>query len=213
VAEAIPFVLFVLTGIPLPLGIMQVLAVDLGADLLPALARGSEPPEPGIMNRPPRSRLAHLIDLAVARRFAFLGLLTGAAGMLAYFYAYYTAGWRPGLEMAATGPLYARATTMCYGGIIAAAAGNAMALRTDRESIFRVGLFTNRLLLLGLASVAVILLALSYAPFLQGIFGTAPLTGTDLLVLLIFPPIMLLAEELRKAWGRRQRRDDASPGN
>jgi magnesium-transporting ATPase (P-type) len=102
---------------------------------------------------------------------------------------------------------------MCYGGIIAAAAGNAMALRTDRESIFRVGLFTNRLLLLGLASVAVILLALSYAPFLQGIFGTAPLTGTDLLVLLIFPPIMLLAEELRKAWGRRQRRDDASPGN
>jgi magnesium-transporting ATPase (P-type) len=213
VAEAIPFVLFVLTGIPLPLGIMQVLAVDLGADLLPALALGSEPPEPGIMNRPPRSRLAHLIDLAVARRFAFLGLLTGAAGMLAYFYAYYTAGWRPGLEMAATGPLYARATTMCYGGIIAAAAGNAMALRTDRESIFRVGLFTNRLLLLGLASVAVILLALSYAPFLQGIFGTAPLTGTDLLVLLIFPPIMLLAEELRKAWGRRQRRDDASPGN
>jgi magnesium-transporting ATPase (P-type) len=210
VAEAIPFILFVLTGIPLPLGIMQILAVDLGADLLPALALGSELPEPGIMSRPPRSRKDHLIDWPLARRFAFLGLLTGAGGMLAYFSVYFTAGGRPGLVLAAGGPLYERATTMCYGGIIAAAAGNALSLRTDRESLFRVGLFTNRLLLLGLVSVAVVLLALSYVPFLQSIFGTAPLTGMDLMFLIIFPPIMLLAEELRKAWGRRQRRGNSS---
>jgi Ca2+-transporting ATPase len=205
VAEAIPFVLFVLTGIPLPLGIMQILAVDLGADLLPALALGSEHPEPGIMNRPPRSPKDHLIDWPLARRFAFLGLLTGAAGMLSYFYVYFTAGWRPGLEMITSGPLYDHATTMCYGGIIAAAAGNAMALRTDRESLFRVGLFTNRLLLLGLISVAVVLLALSYVLFLQQIFLTAPLEWRDLLFLLIFPPLQVMAEEVRKAWGRRRR--------
>jgi P-type Ca2+ transporter type 2C len=206
VAEAIPFILFVLTGIPLPLGIMQVLAVDLGADLLPALALGAEPPEPGIMARPPRSPKHHLIDLGVARRFAFLGLFTGAAGMAAYFYVYFMGGWRPGLEMAASGPLYARATTMCYGGIIFAAAGNAMALRTERESLFRVGFFANRLLLAGVAGVALLLLAVSYVPFLQGLFGTAALEGGDLLFLLIFPPIMLGADELRKAWGRRRGR-------
>ena len=177
VAEAIPFILFVLTGIPLPLGIMQVLAVDLGADLLPALALGAEPPEPGLMARPPRSPKHHLIDLGVARRFAFLGLLTGAAGMAAYFFVYFMEGWRPGLEMAASGPLYARATTMCYGGIIFAAAGNAMALRTERESLFRVGFFTNRLLLAGVAGVAVILLALSYVPFLQRTLRHRPLGG------------------------------------
>ena len=205
VAEAVPFILFVLAGIPLPLGVMQVLAVDLGADLLPALALGSEPPEPGSMGRPPRSRKAHLIDLGVAYRFIFLGLLTAGAGLAAYFYAYLSAGWRPGLEMASSGPLYARATTMCYGGIIFAAAGNALALRTDRESLFRVGLFTNRLLLVGLAGVALVLLALSYLPFLQAVFGTAPLKGTDLLFLLIFPPIQILADEARKAWVRRFR--------
>lgn len=206
VAEAVPFILFVLAGIPLPLGIMQVLAVDLGADLLPALALGSEPPEPGIMAQPPRAAKAHLIDLKVARRFVFLGLLTGGAGLAAYFYAYVTAGWRPGLEMAASGPLYARATTMCYGGVIAAAAGNALALRTDRQSLFKIGLFSNRLLLGGLASVAVVLLALSYTPFLQEIFKTAPLEGRDLLFLLIFPPIQVLADELRKAWVRHRER-------
>ena len=155
------------------------------------------------MDRPPRSRKAHLIDLGMARRFAFLGLLTGAAGMAAYFFVYLSAGWRPGLEMAATGPLYLRATTMCYGGIIMAAAGNALALRTERESLFRVGFFKNRLLLAGLAGVVAILLALSYLPFLQKIFQTAPLEGRDLLFLLIFPPLQVLAAELNKAWLRR----------
>ena len=94
---------------------------------------------------------------------------------------------------------------MCLAGIVASQIGNALAIRTDRESIFTVGLFSNRLLLWGILSEVLILLALSYLPFLQRIFGTAPLTGYDLLFLLIFPPIMLLADELRKAWHRRRR--------
>jgi magnesium-transporting ATPase (P-type) len=102
---------------------------------------------------------------------------------------------------------------MCYGGIIAAAAGNALVLRTDRESIFRIGLFGNRLLLVGLASVGLILLALSYTPFLQAIFLTAPLRGTDWLCLLIFPPVQVLADEARKSWvGWRAKRDGDAIG-
>jgi magnesium-transporting ATPase (P-type) len=206
IPEAVPFVLFVLFGIPLPLTIMQILAVDLGTDLLPGLALGAEPPEPGIMDRPPRSRKARLIDWSVARRFVFLGVLNAGASMAAYFFVYFSAGWRPGLEMAASGPLYARATTMCLGGIVAAQIGNGLAIRTERESVFRVGLFSNRLLLAGIASEIMIFLALSYVPFLQRTFGTAPLEGRDLLFLLIFPPILLGADELRKAWGRRRRK-------
>ncbi|WP_449244573.1 HAD-IC family P-type ATPase [Desulfobacca acetoxidans] len=204
IPEAVPFVLFVLLGIPLPLNIMQILAVDLGTDLLPGLALGVEPPEPGIMNRPPRSRRDRLIDWPLARRFTFLGLLNAAAALCAFFFVYLSAGWRPGLEMAASGPLYERATTMCLAGIIASQIGNGLAIRTDRESVFKVGLFSNRLLIGGIVSEVLILLALSYLPLLQGIFGTAPLTGKDLMFLLSFPPVMLLAEELRKAWGRRQ---------
>ena len=202
IPEALPFILFVLFGIPLPLNIMQILAVDLGTDILPGLALGSEPPEPGIMNRPPRSLRDRLIDWPLARRFTFLGLFNAAAAMSSYYFVYLSAGWRPGLEMAASGPLYERATTMCLAGIVASQIGNAMAIRTDRESIFTVGLFTNRLLLWGIASEVLILLALSYVPFLQSVFSTAPLTTTDWIFLLIFPPLMLLAEELRKAWGR-----------
>ncbi|MDD5642064.1 MAG: HAD-IC family P-type ATPase [Syntrophales bacterium] len=206
IPEAVPFVLFVLLGIPLPLNIMQILAVDLGTDLLPGLALGAEPPEPGIMNRPPRSRRAHLIDWPLAARFTFLGVLNAGAAMASYFFVYFMAGWRPGLEMAASGPLYARATTMCLAGIAAAQIGNALAIRTERESIFTVGLFTNRLLLWGIIFEIAILLALSYIPFLQRIFQTAPLHLSDFLFLLIFPPLMLLADEARKAWVRRRER-------
>ncbi|MBU4354861.1 MAG: HAD-IC family P-type ATPase [Proteobacteria bacterium] len=206
IPEAVPFVLFVLFGIPLPLTIMQILAVDLGTDLLPGLALGAEAPEPGIMDRPPRSRKARLIDWSLARRFVFLGVLNAGASMAAYYFVYFSAGWRPGLEMAASGPLYARATTMCLGGIVAAQIGNGLAIRTERESVFRVGLFSNRLLLVGIVSEIMIFLALSYVPFLQRTFGTASLEGRDLLFLLIFPPIMLGADELRKAWGRRRGR-------
>ena len=148
--------LFVLLGIPLPLTIMQILAVDLGTDLLPGLALGAEAPEPGLMDRPPRSRKARLIDWSVARRFIFLGVLNAGASMAAYFFVYFSAGWRPGLEMAASGPLYAQATTMCLGGIVAAQIGNGLAIRTERESVFRVGLFSNRLLLAGIASEIII---------------------------------------------------------
>jgi Ca2+-transporting ATPase len=202
IPEAVPFVLFILIGIPLPLNIMQILAVDLGTDILPGLALGAEPPEPGIMNRPPRSQRDRLIDWAVARRFIFLGVLNTAAALSCYFFVYICAGWRPGLEMAASGPIYERATTMFLAGIVASQIGIGLAIRTDRESILAVGLLSNRLLLWGILSEVFILIALSYVPFLQVIFGTAPLRGTDWLFLLIFPPVLLLAEEARKAWGR-----------
>lgn len=204
IPEAVPFVIFVLLGIPLPLNIMQILAVDLGTDLLPGLALGAEPPEPGVMDRPPRSRQDRLIDWPLARRFTFLGLLNATAAMCCFFFVYLGAGWRPGMAMAASGPLYERATTMCLAGIIASQIGIALAVRTDRQSVFSVGLGTNRLLLGGIGGAVLIFLAISYLPFLQNIFGTAPLTGRDLLFLTLFPPFFLLSEELRKALHRWQ---------
>lgn len=204
IPEAVPFILFVLLGIPLPLQVMQILAIDLGTDLLPALALGAEPPEPGTMSRPPRSPQARLIDLHLLWRSTYTGIMLTVAAMAAYYFAYLSAGWRPGLPMAAEGPVYAHATTMCWAGIVAAQAGNALARRTERESILAVGLFTNRLIWVGLASMVVVVFLLSYVPFLQRLFGTAPLSATDLAFLLIFPPLMLAAEELLKLWLRRR---------
>jgi Ca2+-transporting ATPase len=212
VPELVPFLAFVFLDAPLALTVMQILAVDLGTDLLPALALGAEPPEPGVMVEPPRRRDARLLD---ARRllhaYGFLGVIEAALAMGAFVWTYWVAGWRPGWPMAAGGDLYRRATTMTLAGIVAAQAGNVFACRTARESVFRVGLLGNRLVILGVAAEVALLLLLIAVPSLRRVFGLAPLRFQEWGVLLAFPPVMLFLEEGRKWVVRRLRRGTAAP--
>ena len=204
VPELVPFLAFVFLGIPLPLTVMQILAVDLGTDLLPALALGAEPPEPGIMDRPPRPRSERLLGTGrLLRAYGFLGVAEAALSLLAFFWTYWLAGWRPGLAMAASGDLYRRATTMTLAGIVATQVGNVFACRTDRESVFRAGLLRNRWVLVGITAELGLLLALILLPPLRHVFGLAPLGLAEWGLLLLFPPAMLLLEETRKLAARR----------
>jgi len=207
VPELAPFLAFVFLGVPLPLTIMQILAVDLGTDLLPALALGAEPPEPGVMERPPRSPRDRLLSIGrLARAYGFLGAIEAALSLGAFFWTYRVAGWRPGLPMVASGDLYRRATTMTLAGIVATQIGNVFACRTDRESVFRVGFLANRLVLAGVAAELAILLALILLPPFPYVFGLAPLAFAEWGILLLFAPAVLLLEEGRKWVLRRTRR-------
>ena len=199
VPELVPFLAFVFLRIPLPLTIMQILAVDLGTDLLPALALGAEPPEPDVMARPPRRAGERLLGAArLLRAYAFLGVAEAALAMLAFFWTYWLSGWRPGMPMAAEGVLYQRATTMTLIGIVAAQIGNVFACRTDRESVFRVGLLGNRMVLVGIAAEIAVLLGLIMVPPLRAIFGLVPPAPTEWVLVLGFPAVMLLLDEGRK---------------
>ncbi|MDN3510055.1 MAG: cation-translocating P-type ATPase C-terminal domain-containing protein [Candidatus Jettenia sp. CY-1] len=86
------------------------------------------------------------------------------------------------------GYLSYRATTMSLAGIVATQIGNVFAYRTERESVFKVGFFKNKLFLLGIVSELIIISALIYTPFLQKIFGLAPLGLMDWGFLFAFPP-------------------------
>jgi Ca2+-transporting ATPase len=206
VPELIPFILFVMFKIPLPLTVMQILAIDLGTDLIPALGLGVEAPEPGIMNQPPRSRDERLINSGLfIRSYVFLGLIEASLCMMAYFFLYWAHGWRPGMTLAAGGPVYIMATTMCLAGIVAAQVGNVFCCRTERASIFKVGFFSNKLVLAGIATEIALILTFVYTPFFQKIFGLAPLDFKDWLLLLTFGPVILLLEEGRKRLLRRKR--------
>ncbi len=199
VPELVPFLALVFAGIPLPLTVMQILAVDLGTDMLPALSLGAETDEPGVMDRSPRSRTERLLSAQrLLHAYAFLGVAEALLSLGAFFWTYWVAGWRPGLPMAASGDLYRRATTMTLGGIVAAQVGNVFACRTDRESVFRVGLFSNRLLLLSVGAEIGIFLALILVPPFPWVLGLSAPTFAEWKVLLLFPPAMLLLEEARK---------------
>ncbi len=206
--EAIPFILFVMsrTRIPLGLTIMQILSIDLGTDMVPALALGTEPPEEGLMQRPPRNLKEHVITpQLLLRAYFWLGPLQSLAAMAAFYFHYWANGyWGQWLDLPASGPIYRAATAMALAAVVTTQIGNLFAQRTERRSFFRTPLFDNRLLWIGIASELVLVLLLTYVPFLQRIFDTAGFPVQQWLFLLALAPILLLADELRKVFVRRR---------
>lgn len=199
--EAIPciFYLFSRGTIPLPLTVMQVLSIDLGTDMVPAIALGAELPEKGIMNRPPRPRNEGLLSRKLlTRAFLWLGLLESALAMLSFFFLYYQNGW-PAVPMAGEGSVYRMATTMTLAAIVFCQIGMVFNCRTERASVFKVGLFSNRMVLIGILFELALLSILVYAPFMHKLFNTAPLRLSDWAFLLILPVLIFLLEEGRKA--------------
>lgn len=203
VPELVPFLVHVLTGIPLPLTLMQILAVDLGTDLLPALALGAEPPEAGVMERPPRPRSERLLSRRrLLHAYGYLGAAEAAMAMAAFFWTYWLAGWRPGEPMAASGAVYQRATTMTLAAIVAAQVGNALALRSERGRSGFAGSRSSRnpFLLLAIAGEIGLFVALVVVPPLARVFGLAPLGVREWLPLCLFPFVMVLLENAWKGW-------------
>ncbi|MGQ9687861.1 MAG: cation-translocating P-type ATPase [Desulfobaccales bacterium] len=207
IPEIIPYIAFVLFRIPLPLTIMQILAVDLGTDMLPALGLGAERPSAEVMKRPPRSAKEKLLYPGLlARANLFLGPIEAAAGLSGFFLVLYGGGWQWGEMLAGSEPLYLKATTACLAGIIVTQIANVFACRSFTESVFSLGVFSNRLILVGIAAEILLGLFIVYHPWGQRIFGTGPLAPEIWLLLAPFAVGLLLAEELRKFIVRLQRK-------
>lgn len=211
--EVIPFALFVLFDIPLPIVVMQILAIDLGTETLPALALGVEKAEPDIMKRPPRSRKERLVDRRMLfRAWVFLGLIETALVLAGYFWVLYSGGWHWGDVLDADNHLYLQATTMTWAGIVATQVGTAITCRTNRVSVLRVGFWSNRWLLWGILFEVVLTVLIVYVPFLQRIFQTTGLGWQQWAVLATFAPVMLVSDELRKMFSRRVSADKVMGG-
>jgi calcium-translocating P-type ATPase len=206
--EAVPFLAHAMSAgrIPLGLPVMQILAIDLGTDLVPALALGAEPAEPDGMRRGPRRRGEHVITRGLLlRAYAWLGLVQAAAAMAAFFVAFAAEGAFPGRgPLPAEGPVYRAATSAVLATVVATQIGNLFAQRS-RAAPLRAGLRANPLLLAGIAAELALLLAILHLPPLQRAFGTAPLPAAAWLFAAACAPLLLLADELRNAWLRRWR--------
>jgi magnesium-transporting ATPase (P-type) len=208
VGELIPFLVWGISlgAVPLPLVVMQVLAIDLGTDMLPAIALGTERAEPGTMERPPRPPGERLLNRNVlARVYGYVGLLEGIAAMASFLFSYWLGGWRPGQPLPSSGTPYLQATGMTTAGIVMGQVGAGLAMRTNRRSVFSVGLLSNRFLLAGIAFEVALIAALIYVPGLndEDVFHMAPIGPWHWLFLLIWPPVVFFAEEARKAVFRR----------
>ncbi|WHE06467.1 cation-transporting P-type ATPase [Thermoanaerobacterium thermosaccharolyticum] len=203
--EAIPYILFSLFNIPVPITVMQILAIDLGTETLPALALGVEPPEPGVMDRPPRSPKEKLLNLSLfLRGYVLLGIISSIAVLSGYFWVLYSGGWHWGMTLPLSDPLARKAATMSFLGIVIMQVANVFACRTEVASMFSVSLFKNKLLNIGIVFEIVLTALLIYVPFLQKIFDTYPVSLKHWLFYVAFMPILIGAEEIRKYILRRK---------
>jgi sodium/potassium-transporting ATPase subunit alpha len=204
IPEAVPYLAYILFGIPLPLTILQILAVDLGTDMLPALALGSEKPTPGIMKQPPRRLTERLLSASLmARAYLFLGPIEAAACMFGFFWVLMQGEWIFGISLPSSDPLYLRATTACLTGIVITQIANVFACRSSRESLFSIGFFGNRLIFAAIAVELALQLFIVYHPYGNAVFSTLPLSLNTWLILIPFALFLLSAEEVRKVIAKK----------
>jgi magnesium-transporting ATPase (P-type) len=207
VPELVPYLAFVLLRIPLPLTIIQVLAVDLGTDMVPALGLGAEPPDPEVMRRSPRAKHDHLIDYGLLRRAYFLlGAVEAIAAMVAYAVVMVSGGWRWGQTLTASDPLYLRATTACLSAIVVTQVANVFACRSETRPVTAKGILSNRLLVAGVVIELLVIAGIDYTPWGHRIFGTAAIGWTPWAVALPFAAALLGLDALWKRHHARANR-------
>jgi magnesium-transporting ATPase (P-type) len=171
VAELTPFVAWALSGgtFPLAIGVLQVLALDIGTDLLPALALGAEPPRHGILAESP-TRL-HLLDRSVLFRvFGILGPMEAAIEMAAFVAVLTAGGWLLGDQSIDSG-LLAAASGAAFATVVLSQLGNAFACRSTTLPAWRLGWMTNPLLLWAIAAELLLLGMFLFAPPVASLLG------------------------------------------
>ena len=175
-------------GLPFPLLAVQILWVNLVTDGLPALALGVEPTERGTMRRPPRSPSESLFARGLWQHTIWVGLLMAAVALAVQAYAI-GQGW----------PWQ----TMVFATLALLQLGHALAIRSETDSLFRLGLRSNLPLTSAVAGTFVVQMALIFVPALQPIFGTVALTLPQLALVLVASTLGFVAVEIEKWVGRR----------
>jgi P-type Ca2+ transporter type 2C len=183
-------------GMPLPLLPLQILWVNLVTDGLPGLALAVEPAERRIMQRPPNPRGENIFGRGLGIYVLWVGLLMGAVSLGLGYWAWATghANWQ----------------TMVFTTLTLSQMGNVLAIRSERESLFSIGLLSNKPLLGAVVLTFLLQMAVVYVPFLQDLFETAALSASNLAISLMVSTLPFFGVELAKFLARRrERRRDA----
>jgi P-type Ca2+ transporter type 2C len=216
VSEVLPFLLTSAIGIPPALVVRQILAIDMGTDILPALALGSEKPEPDIMKYPPR-RSNPLLDRGLlTRAFLWLGLLEAGLCYLGFLAIYLFSGNSSLLGQSflsaiswpkffiIPGDVNAVARTVFLAGVVLAQIGNTFACRTFKGHNTQMGWGSNKVLLLGIALALIMIVGMVYIPFLAKAFGNQVFPAIFWPILAFFALVLYTLEWFRKSLIRKR---------
>jgi sodium/potassium-transporting ATPase subunit alpha len=194
----------VLLPIPLPITVIQILAIDLITDILPAIGLGNEPPESDVMQRPPRQRNERLVSYRTfIRSYGIIGPAEAALSFLAFFLVLTAGDWHWAEPLASTSVLYGQASGAFLATIIFCQIGNVMACRTNRQSAVPYLLRHNMWIWAGLLVEVLFIMSIIYLPLFHTFFSTAALPLWVWGIILAAPWIIFAIEEVRKWLVRR----------
>ena len=205
IPELVPYLAYVLLRIPLPLTIIQILAVDLGTDMVPALALGAERPDPEVMRHPPRPPEERLLSWPlVVRAYLWLGPLQAAISLAAFFFVLDAGGWAYGTILAPNNPLYQQGTAACLAAIVAAQVVNVFLCRHPRVAAWSFPVAENHFLLLGIGVECSLLFLILFTGQGNWLFSTQAFPTRTWGLIAALALCFGALEELRKVAIRRQ---------
>lgn len=203
VPEIVPYILQFFFKIPLPLSVIQILSIDLGSDMLPGLALGSEKPEKNIMNRAPVGKKEKILDWEVFKRgYFFIGIIEATAAMVAFLLFLHLHGWHYGEVILDDTLLHRQAMTMTLLGAVTCQLLNVWTMRSWEFSAFSINFFSNKLLLFAMAMEFFWIWMLLNVEAVQKVFNTASIPLNELWILLPFPILLFVSHEFYK-WRKR----------
>lgn len=186
-----------LAGLPIPLLPVHILWINLVTDGLPGLALSSEKAEKDIMQRPPRHPKESIFAKGLGIHVIWVGLLMGALslGMQAWSIHDGNSHWQ----------------TVVFNTLCLSQMGHVLAIRSESQSFFSMGMFSNKPLLGAVLLTLLLQLAVTYVPFLQPIFRTEALTLNEFLMVGIVSSLVFFAVEIEKAIYRKGRNRKNKP--
>jgi Ca2+-transporting ATPase len=173
-------------GLPLPLSAVQILFINLLMDGAPAVALSVEPPEPGVMKKPPRSPKESIFNRYALTFIPLMGMWIGSVALLLFIYNLQSDNLQ-------------KAMTAFFATIICMRLMNALNCKSAEISLFKLGVFSNKWLILAMMSSFLLMILAIYLPPLQVAFGTVPLTFSDWLMIGVAALSVIVVDEIHKA--------------
>jgi magnesium-transporting ATPase (P-type) len=198
IAELLTVFTSIILNLPAPLTAILILCVDVGTDILPAVALGIDPSEPGIMDRKPRDPKEKIMTKSFIERYLYLGLVMGALVMGTYIITLYQYGWNWGQVITDDSFIHLKGSSVAFALLVIIQMVNAFNARSEKNSIIKLGFFTNPFLIGAILISIVTTVAIVEIPFMQEYLHTTSLNFNDWSIILGASLIVLVVEETRK---------------
>jgi len=198
-SEFFTVIIGVLFQMPAPIVAVQILAIDLGTDILPSFSLSLEPSEPNVMKRKPFNSTEKILNAKGVWRIIKIALIMAVGAVIAFILSMKRGGWDFGNKIDPSSVLYIRSTTAAYAVLSVTQMANLLQARSETLSVFTIGFFKNKYAIGAIFVSIGILLAFMYVPFLSFYLHMTPIGWQDWLAVAVTTFAVFVFEEGRKA--------------